>query len=274
MITICVDTTGPPDHAPQAAHHPRAGAVPTDQPRCPGSDGWGTDVSDNGRSAGHGAEALATPPWKAGKGGGRERSRPDIVDAIRYLVKETMQSRAISCEADTIPGPSTTCWRGRGKADRDRDRASSAPPPVPHRRHPRARGHGHDHRLAIGEGQPDRRLRRHGVTTRAGVDHRQQRRVAVDTHRAAADAAGRRSRRPGAGRSQAGCGGGLRRATGTVEQAWPSSGYAEKLADLGRGPARAQAPDQYSTPAAQFSSSSTPLRGHRPHLVPGHAVRS
>jgi len=43
--------------------------------------------------------ALPPPAWKAGKGGRpAEHCRRDIVDAIRYLVKEGIQWRAMPCD--------------------------------------------------------------------------------------------------------------------------------------------------------------------------------
>jgi transposase len=43
--------------------------------------------------------ALPRPAWKAGTGGRpAERCRRDIVDAIRYLVKEGIQRRAMRCD--------------------------------------------------------------------------------------------------------------------------------------------------------------------------------
>ena len=42
---------------------------------------------------------LPPPAWKAGKGGRpAEHCRRDIVDAIRYLVKEGIQWRAMPCD--------------------------------------------------------------------------------------------------------------------------------------------------------------------------------
>ena len=43
--------------------------------------------------------ALPPPAWKAGRGGRpAEHCRRDIVDAIRYLVKEGIQWRAMPCD--------------------------------------------------------------------------------------------------------------------------------------------------------------------------------
>jgi len=42
---------------------------------------------------------LPAPAWKSGKGGRpAEHCRRDIVDAIRYLVKEGIQGRAMPCD--------------------------------------------------------------------------------------------------------------------------------------------------------------------------------
>ena len=53
---------------------------------------------------------LPVPAWKGGKGGRpAERCRRDIVDAIRYLVKEGIQWRAMPVDFPPF-GPSMTCW--------------------------------------------------------------------------------------------------------------------------------------------------------------------
>ena len=48
--------------------------------------------------------ALPVPAWKQGKGGRpAEWCRRDIVDAIRYLVKEGIQWRAMPCRFPALP---------------------------------------------------------------------------------------------------------------------------------------------------------------------------
>ena len=56
--------------------------------------------------------ALPAPAWKAGKGGRpAEHCRRDVIDAIRYLVKEGIQWRAMPC--DFPPWPTISDILGR-----------------------------------------------------------------------------------------------------------------------------------------------------------------
>jgi transposase len=65
--------------------------------------------------------ALPEPAWKQGKGGRpAKRCRRDVVDAIRYLVKEGICWRAMPADflADRLrgAGPLAALWRDRGHA--------------------------------------------------------------------------------------------------------------------------------------------------------------
>ncbi len=104
--------------------------------------------------------ALPAPAWKSGKGGRpAEHCRRDIVDAIRYLVKEGIQWRAMPCDFAPFGTVYDVLdrWEKSGATEMMHDELRrQCAPPVPHRGRPQARAHGRDHRLAIGEGRRDR----------------------------------------------------------------------------------------------------------------------
>ena len=100
--------------------------------------------------------ALPAPAWKSGKGGRpAEHCRRDIVDAIRYLVKEGIQWRAMPCDFAPFQTVYDVLdrWEKSGATEMMHDelrrqcRIAAGRRPEPH---------GRDHRLAIGEGRRDR----------------------------------------------------------------------------------------------------------------------
>jgi putative transposase len=195
---------------------------------------------------------LPRPAWKAGKGGRpAEHCRRDIVDAIRYLVKEGIQWRAMPCDFPPFQTVYDVLdrWEKSGATEMVHDEL---------RRQCRiAAGRKPEPTAAIIDSQSVKAAETVASGSR-GYDagkkiNGRKRHIAVDTIGllltvlvTAAGVQDRDGARPLLWN--------LRKAFRTVKQAWADSGYAED-------PARAQAPDRQAHRAAQVHRAAAPLGG-------------